>query len=119
MFKQIIVIFSLVSFLAVFAVAQEQPKTEKTEKQECTKDAKCCSMKGKQTSDASETSGDMAWNKVCPVKGGEIESDSPTFEFNGKVYGFCCSGCESKFKKDPETYLKNLNDDGSEFIKQS
>jgi len=54
-----------------------------------------------------------------PVKGGEVDSDSPTFEYQGKVYGFCCPGCESKFEKDPETYLKNLNDDGSEFIKKS
>jgi len=119
MFKQLILIFSLVSFLAVFTLAQEQPKTEKTEKQECTKEAKCCSMKGKETSSLTGESSAVAFNKVCPVKGGEVDSDSPTFEYNGKVYGFCCSGCESKFEKDPETYLKNLNEDGSEFIKRS
>ncbi len=56
------------------------------------------------------------WNKVCPVKGNEIDKDTPTVEYNGKVYGFCCPGCDSKFKKDPEKYLKNLSEDGKKFI---
>ena len=119
MFKQLIFIFSLFSILTAFTVAQEKPETEKKEKQECSKDSKCCSMKGKETSSLTGESSAVAFNKVCPVKGGEVDSDSPTFEYQGKVYGFCCSGCESKFEKDPETYLKNLNDDGSEFIKKS
>jgi len=126
MFKQLIFIFSLVSILTAFTVAQDKPETEKvtkevtkTEKQECSKDSKCCSMKGKETSSLTGESSAVAFNKVCPVKGGEVDSDSPTFEYQGKVYGFCCSGCESKFEKDPETYLKNLNEDGSEFIKKS
>lgn len=45
-------------------------------------------------------------NTKCPVGGGEITADSPTFEYNGKVYGFCCGGCKAKFMKDPEKYLK-------------
>ncbi|HVZ18287.1 MAG TPA: heavy metal translocating P-type ATPase [Terriglobales bacterium] len=28
-----------------------------------------------------------------------------TAEYKGKTYYFCCSGCEAKFKADPETYL--------------
>ena len=56
-----------------------------------------------------------AWNKVCPVKGGEVDPEVSTIEYNGKNYGFCCPGCDSKFKKNPEKYSKNLNEDGTEF----
>lgn len=56
------------------------------------------------------------WNKVCPVKGNQVESDSPTVEYNGKVYGFCCPGCDSKFAKNPEKYAKNLSEDGKKFV---
>jgi len=41
-------------------------------------------------------------NKVCPVKGEEIDADAPTVEYNGKLIVFCCPGCDSKFQKDPE-----------------
>ncbi|MBE7476899.1 MAG: YHS domain-containing protein [Ignavibacteriota bacterium] len=63
-----------------------------------------------------ETEVVQIWNKFCPVKGEEVDADVPTFEYQGKVIGFCCPGCDKKFQKDPETYLKNLNEDGSEFI---
>jgi YHS domain-containing protein len=56
------------------------------------------------------------WNKVCPVQGEEVDSEAPTAEYKGKVIGFCCPGCEKKFKKDPEKYMKNLSDDGAKFI---
>ena len=56
------------------------------------------------------------WNKVCPVKGNQVESDSPTVEYNGKVYGFCCPGCDPKFAKNPEKYAKNLSEDGKKFV---
>lgn len=56
------------------------------------------------------------WNKVCPVKGETIEADSPTVEYKGKVYAFCCPGCDTKFSKDPEKYLKNLSEDGKTFV---
>ena len=56
------------------------------------------------------------WNKVCPVTGEDVDQETPTVEYKGKVIGFCCSGCVSKFKKEPEKYLKNLSDDGAKFI---
>jgi YHS domain-containing protein len=116
MFKQLIFIITLVGVLGAFTFAQEQPETSKTDKKECSKESSCCSMEKKQTStEAIENTG-TAWNKVCPVKGGEVEADAPIFKYDGKVYGFCCPGCESKFEKNPEKYLKNLNEDGSEFI---
>ncbi|PKL82790.1 MAG: hypothetical protein CVV24_08335 [Ignavibacteriae bacterium HGW-Ignavibacteriae-3] len=56
------------------------------------------------------------WNTVCPVQGAEVDTETPTVEYKGKVIGFCCPGCDAKFKKDPEKYIKNLSDDGTKFI---
>jgi YHS domain-containing protein len=57
-----------------------------------------------------------AWNTVCPVRGEEIDPEANKVEYNGKVYGFCCNGCDSKFTKDPEKYSRNLSEDGKIFI---
>jgi Cu+-exporting ATPase len=45
----------------------------------------------------------------CPVSGKEFtKSDaSPKYEYEGKIYYFCCAGCKDKFGKDPEAYIKN------------
>ena len=121
MFKQIIFIVSLTVVFAAFTFAQEQPETtksEKNEKMECSKS--CCPSKESHsemsTEGVNENSTVQIWNKVCPVKGEEVDSEAPTFEYKGKVIGFCCPGCDKKFQKDPEKYMKNLNEDGSEFI---
>ena len=41
-------------------------------------------------------------NKVCPIKEGEVDLDSPTREFKGVTIGFCCPGCEAKWDKKSE-----------------
>lgn len=56
------------------------------------------------------------WNKVCPVTGEDVDPEAPTEVSHGKVIGFCCPGCDKKFKKDPEKYMKNLSEDGSKFL---
>jgi len=66
--------------------------------------------------DSTKTISKEPWNKVCPVKGNAIEDDSPTVEYNGKVYAFCCPGCDTKFAKNPEKYSKNLSEDGKKFV---
>lgn len=55
------------------------------------------------------------WNTICPVMGNPVDPKSPTVEYKGKIIGFCCGGCDDTFKKDPEKYLKNLNNDGTKF----
>ena len=122
MFKQLIFILSAVLVLGVFTLAQDKPETEKKEKKECSDKSSCCSgMKESSTGvnmeKSSETASLQIWNKVCPVEGSKVKSDSPSFEYNGNLIGFCCEDCTSKFKRNPETYLKNLNEDGSKFIK--
>jgi len=44
---------------------------------------------------------------VCPVtgEGFKITAHSPSVEYQGKRYYFCCPGCDKKFLDDPEKYL--------------
>lgn len=37
-------------------------------------------------------------NTVCPIMGGKVAPDGGTAEWDGKVVGFCCPGCEPKWE---------------------
>ena len=41
---------------------------------------------------------------ICPVMGGKANKES-SYYYEGKTYYFCCPGCISKFKEDPEKYI--------------
>jgi YHS domain-containing protein len=56
------------------------------------------------------------WNKVCPIKGEQVDPSVSTVEYNGKNYGFCCFGCDTEFMTNPEKYSRRLNVDGTIFI---
>ncbi len=56
------------------------------------------------------------WNKVCPICGDEVDPKTETVTYDGKVYGFGCAACPEKFSKDPAKSVKNLSEDGAEFI---
>ncbi len=48
---------------------------------------------------------------VCPVSGEPVSKDSNiTYTYKGKVYRFCCPACVEAFKKDPEKYIKNMEE---------
>jgi YHS domain-containing protein len=111
MLKEIAVIFLVASFVCSFTLAQEKPEKgneETIEKVEVEVE--------QQTEVSVETETLEIWNKVCPVKGNPVEDGTPTVEYDGKLYGFCCPGCDTKFAKNPEKYAKNLNEDGTRFI---
>ncbi|MCC6427234.1 MAG: hypothetical protein IT435_10490 [Phycisphaerales bacterium] len=36
-------------------------------------------------------------NAVCPIRGNEVDKESPTRQFKGVTIGFCCPGCEGKW----------------------
>jgi YHS domain-containing protein len=111
MLKQFAIIFSISLFICSFAIAQEDPGKVKEETN------KSSQVKTEQSADAvTNTTEAKVWNTVCPVKGNPVEEDSPTVEYNGKLYGFCCPGCDTKFAKNPEKYAKNLSEDGTKFI---
>ncbi len=48
-------------------------------------------------------------NMICPVSGEEIkEGEAYKFEYEGKIYNFCCNMCVKDFKKDPQKYIDIL-----------
>jgi len=53
-----------------------------------------------------------AGNKICPVSGEKInEKMKATYEYEGKVYNFCCAMCIDEFKKDPKKYIKKVEEE--------
>ena len=52
----------------------------------------------------------------CPVMGGKINKDIYVDHKGKRVY-FCCKGCVSKFKKNPEKYIKKLEEKGVKLCK--
>jgi YHS domain-containing protein len=56
------------------------------------------------------------FNTVCPVLGNKVSENVKPVEYNGKLIGFCCPGCDKKFVENPEKYMKNLSKDGKIFI---
>ena len=51
-------------------------------------------------------------NKICPVSGEEVGKMGPvaTVEYNCKIYNLCCPMCEKDFKKDPESFIKKIEE---------
>lgn len=48
---------------------------------------------------------------TCPVLGGKINKEVYT-DYQGQRIYFCCSGCDTEFKKDPEKYLQKMKEQG-------
>ena len=48
---------------------------------------------------------------TCPVMGGKIVK-TIFADHDGKRVYFCCAGCDATFKKDPEKYIKQMEDKG-------
>jgi YHS domain-containing protein len=113
MLKQLIFIITITIYLNMLSVAQEKPQELKEEAQQ---DSLMEAIESDDSSAAVESRELTIWNKVCPVMGNKVDVDGPTVEFNGKLYGFCCPGCDAKFEKNPEKYSKNLSEDGTKFI---
>jgi len=51
-----------------------------------------------------------AGNKICPVTGEKVDGKT-TYEYQGKIYNFCCPACIDEFKKDPEKYIKKVEEE--------
>ena len=47
---------------------------------------------------------------TCPVMGGTINKELYA-DYEGKRVYFCCAGCIPEFQKDPEKYIKKLEDE--------
>lgn len=111
--------FILLLSVATFAQEQKKPMEKKmtSAHSKCDTDSSKSCEKSKCDSEKEGTAKVEIWNKVCPVMGKEIDKEVQTVEYKGKMIGFCCKGCITKFKKDPDKYMKNLSEDGSKFLK--
>jgi YHS domain-containing protein len=48
-------------------------------------------------------------NQICPVTGLKIdEKTKATYEYQGKIYNFCCAMCIDPFKADSDKYIKKV-----------
>jgi YHS domain-containing protein len=47
----------------------------------------------------------------CPVLGGNIDK-KVYIDYQGKRIYFCCQGCDTEFKKNPEKYMKKIQEQG-------
>lgn len=53
-----------------------------------------------------------AGNKICPVSGEKIDEKlKATYEYEGKIYNFCCPMCIDEFKKDPQKYINKVEEE--------
>lgn len=51
-------------------------------------------------------------NKICPVSGEKIEEKTKSaYEYEGKIYNLCCASCIEEFKKDPQKYIKKVEEE--------
>lgn len=53
-------------------------------------------------------------NRICPVSGetiGENSMEPATYEYEEKIYNFCCSSCIEEFKKDPKKYILKVEEE--------
>ncbi len=48
---------------------------------------------------------------VCPVLGGNIDK-KVYVDYQGKRIYFCCPGCDAEFQKDPEKFMKKIQEQG-------
>ena len=48
---------------------------------------------------------------VCPVMGGTVDKNLYA-DYKGKRVYFCCEACNEIFAKDPEKYIKMIEDEG-------
>lgn len=65
---------------------------------------------------AAESPGKGSPQVNCPVMGGNIDKNVYT-DYQGKRIYFCCSGCVEDFKKDPNKYLKRMEEQGVQLEK--
>jgi YHS domain-containing protein len=51
-------------------------------------------------------------NKICPVTGEKIdEKTKAIYEYEGKIYNFCCPMCIDAFKNDPQKYIEKVEEE--------
>ncbi|MDP2939154.1 MAG: YHS domain-containing protein [Candidatus Omnitrophota bacterium] len=64
------------------------------------------------TATESDKKAEEVGNKICPVMGTKIKKgEEVKYEYQGKIYNFCCPMCVDEFKKDPDKYIKKIEEE--------
>lgn len=93
-----IIILTLTGILGVtIAVQADAPKAQKTDEKPIIQKVKKAEEK-------------PIIQQTCPVMGGKINKNL-YYEYKGQRIYVCCDGCIAEVKKDPEKYLKKVNED--------
>jgi YHS domain-containing protein len=50
-------------------------------------------------------------NGLCPVLGQLVTAKGGSATYKGQKIAFCCPGCEKKFAKDPESFMRKMRAD--------
>lgn len=77
----------------------------------CVAIALCFTMAAAAPLLAADPAGKGKPQTICPVMGGKIDKKVYA-DYQGKRVYFCCADCREEFKKDPEKYIKKLEDQG-------
>ena len=109
---RLLMVLLLSMFLTLFGCSKEEQESQAVDEEAVTNE-QSEHVHAAVTESGSESD---AWNKICPVCGGPVTTDLETVTYEDKVYGFGCAGCPEKFEQNPQDYVKNLNEDGTEFI---
>jgi YHS domain-containing protein len=114
----LLLMIMLIFSLNVFA-QDSKVQQEKSKKTEAVKDIEGCSDTPVSCCGSTQKTAATVtpWNEVCPVMGNKIDPAVKLVEYKGKLYGFCCDGCDDKFAQDPAKFSRNLSKDGKKFSK--
>ena len=102
------------AFVFLFSVgfitsSTAQDKSAKIDAKEVTKDN---TQGATQSAEVKVVKSDVkAINTTCPVSNEDID-DPVKVEYKGKTYALCCKTCLKKFQKDPEKYMKKMEEQG-------
>ncbi|HTY45403.1 MAG TPA: YHS domain-containing protein [Patescibacteria group bacterium] len=61
-------------------------------------------------SSTTSTPANNVGNKICPVSGAKVDGVTKV-TYEGKEYNLCSSACMAAFNKDPQTYVKKVEDE--------
>jgi len=61
-----------------------------------------------QTSESAKEIASTGEQTTCPIMVGQPINKAIFAEYKGKKVYFCCAGCDTKFKADPEKYIAKL-----------
>ncbi len=83
-----------------------------------------CGVGGKASAEPAGTTAEAkaasAANTICPVTGEKIDpANNVTYEYQGKIYNFCCPMCIDEFKKDPAKYIAKIEEQKTEATQES